>query len=120
MHTLGKSMTLSVAILMAAAITAKAAEPAGLVLPEVSIIAPYSASGAGQHPAFWYSDPYTSGLGQHVSSHNFINVVRVPKPTPASWYNDPYTSGGTVCPEGGAGSGPETCLRIIHPSHVLL
>jgi hypothetical protein len=105
MHTLGKSMTLSVAVLMGAAITAKAAEPAGVVLPEVSIVAPYS--------------PYTSGGGQHVSSHNFIKVVRVPKPTPANWYNDPYTSGGTVCPEGGSGSGPETCLRIIHPSHVL-
>jgi hypothetical protein len=104
MLTHGKSTILSMAILMGAAIAAKA-EPAGVVLPEVSIVAPYS--------------PYTSGRSQHVSSHNFIKVVRVPKPTPTTWYNDPYTSGGTVCPEGGSGSGPETCLRIIHPSHVL-
>jgi hypothetical protein len=88
MRTLGKSMILSVAVLMGAAIAAKA-EPSGVVLPEVSILAPYSYS------------PYTSGLSQHVSSHNFIMVVRVPKPTPVSWYNDPYASGGTVCPEGG-------------------
>jgi hypothetical protein len=104
MRTLGKSMILSVAVLMGAAIAAKA-EPAGVVLPEVSILAPYS--------------PYTSGLSQHVSSHNFIKVVRVPKPTPVSWYNDPYTSGGTVCPEGGTGAGPEICKKIIHPSHAI-
>jgi len=34
MHTLGKSMTLSVAVLMGAAIAAKAAEPAGDLPPE--------------------------------------------------------------------------------------
>jgi hypothetical protein len=84
MRTLGKSMILSVAALMEVTIAAKATEPAGVVLPDVSVLVPYS--------------PYTSGRGQHISSHNFVKVVRVPKPTPATWYFDPYTSGASVCP----------------------
>jgi hypothetical protein len=104
MRTLGKSMLLSVAALMGLTVAAAATEPASIVLPEVSVTSPY------------YS-PYTSGRGQHVSSHNFIKVMRVPKPTPITWYYNPYTSGATVCPEGGAGSGPDICMRIIHPSH---
>ena len=102
MSTLGKSPILMVVVLMGAAKAANA-EPAGIVLPEVSITAPYY-------------HPYTSGLGPRASSNNTIKVVRAPTPVPVTWYYDPYTSCSGPYPQGGTGNGPEICRRELHPS----